>query len=69
MLNDLYNKKIDLMFVSSDYVTLYQNTEGFEDIDNQVKVILEKDKTIKKETNNTSLIDFAKEFISIYLSK
>ena len=56
MLNDLYNKKIDLMFVSSDYVTLYQNTEGFEDIDNQVKVILEKDKTIKKETNNTSVL-------------
>ena len=56
MLKDLYNKKIDLMFVTSDYTTLYQNTEGFEDINSQVKVILEKDKTIKKETSTASIL-------------
>lgn len=56
MLNDLYNKKIDLMFVTSDYTTLYQNTEGFENISSMVKVILEKDKTIKKESSKTSIL-------------
>lgn len=56
MLNDLYNKKIDLMFVTSDYTTLYQNTEGFEDVSSRVKVVLEKDKTIKKEKSSNSIL-------------
>ena len=54
MLNDLYNGKIDLMFVSSNYSVMFQNAEGFENISNEVKVILEKDKTIKKETTTNS---------------
>lgn len=54
MLNDLYSGKIDLMFISSNYDVMFQNTEGFENIGNEVKVILEKDKTIKKETTTTS---------------
>jgi len=54
MLKDLYDGKIDLMFVSSNYDVMFQNTEGFENIGNDVKTILEKDKTIKKETNTVS---------------
>ena len=56
MLNDLYNGKIDLMFVSSNYDVMFQNAEGFENISNDVKVILEKDKTIKKETSTVSML-------------
>lgn len=56
MLKDLYDEKIDLMFVSSNYDVMFQNTEGFENISNEVKVIFEKDKTIKKETSTISML-------------
>lgn len=56
MLKDLYNGKIDLMFVSSNYDVMFQNTEGFENVSNDVKVILEKDKTIKKEASTISML-------------
>ena len=54
MLHDLYNKKIDLMFVSSNYSAMFKNTEGFENIDLEIKVIMEKDKTIKKNNLTSS---------------
>lgn len=56
MLKDLYDGEIDLMFVSSNYDVMFQNAEGFENISNDVKVILEKDKTIKKETSTVSML-------------
>lgn len=56
MLKDLYEGKIDLMFISSNYDVMFQNTEGFENIYNDVKVILEKDKTIKKEETVASML-------------
>ena len=56
MLNDLYQGKIDTMFISSNYNAMFQNTEGFENINNDVKVILEKDKTINKENNTLSVL-------------
>lgn len=56
MLKDLYDGKIDLMFVSSNYDTMFQNTEGFENIYYDVKVIVEKDKTIKKEEKTASML-------------
>lgn len=49
MLKDLYDGKIDLMFVSSNYSVMFQNAEGYENINNDVKVVLEKDKTIQKK--------------------
>lgn len=54
MLKDLYNGEIDLMFISSNYSVMFQNTEGFENIGNEVKVIYEKEKTIEKETATVS---------------
>ncbi len=56
MLNDLYQGKIDTMFISSNYRMMFQNTEGFENINNDVKVIMEKDKTIQKENNTLSVL-------------
>ena len=52
MVNDLYDEKIDLMFISSNYDSMLQNTEGYEDITDKVKVITSKDKTIKKNEND-----------------
>ena len=54
MLNDLYNKKIDLMFISSNYPIMFQDIESYENIKNDVKVITTKDKTIKKQNNSFS---------------
>lgn len=54
MINDLYDKKIDYMFISSNYDVMFQETEGYEDIENKVKVITDKDKTIKKGSNSFS---------------
>ena len=54
MLNDLYNEKIDLMFISSNYPVMFQDTPSYENIKNDVKVITSKDKTIKKENNTFS---------------
>ncbi len=54
MLKDLYDGKIDLMFVSSNYTVMFQETPSFENIKNEVKVITSKDKTVKKENNSFS---------------
>ena len=54
MLNDLYKGKIDLMFISSNYVTMFQDLDNFNNIKDDVKVIYSKDKTIKKESNTFS---------------
>lgn len=55
MINDLYNNKIDLMFISSNYDVMFKETEGYEDIVDKVKVITDKDKVIKKKTNSFTL--------------
>lgn len=49
MLHDLYDEKIDAMLISSNYREMFQTTEGFENIDSEVKVVATKDKTVKKE--------------------
>ena len=53
MLNDLYDGKIDAMFVSSSYVSLFANEEGFENIADETKVIYEKTEKTKKEISTT----------------
>lgn len=58
MLDDLYNSKIDAMFVSSSYVSLFANEEGFENIASETKVILEKSKkTTNKKNENGKTLD------------
>lgn len=56
MLNDLYDEKIDAMFVSSSYVSLFVNEDGFENIASETKVIKEKSKktaNLKSSTDKT----------------
>ena len=57
MINSLYNKEIDAMFISSSYVSMFSTTEGFEDINERTKVIYEKNKSasIKKNNSNKTL--------------
>lgn len=53
MLNDLYDSKIDAIFVSSSYVSLFANEEGFENIASDTKVIYEKSQKTKKQASST----------------
>lgn len=57
MLNDLYAGKIDLMFISSSYKSMFQTTEGFENIGEHVKVIYEKEKKVKKDVQTASSLN------------
>lgn len=58
MLNDLYNEKLDAAFVSSSYASTFSNNEAFENINNDVTVIEEKSKTLKKNiTTNKTLTE------------
>lgn len=49
MLHDLYNTKIDLMFISSQYQTMFQTIEEYGNIGNDVISILNSEKSVKKE--------------------
>lgn len=53
MINDLYDSKIDAMFVSSSYVSMFVTENGFENIAEETKVIYEKNKKTIKKQNTT----------------
>ncbi len=48
MLQDLYRGEIDAMFISSNYEVMFHNIEGYEEIQNDTKVLVSKDKKMKK---------------------
>lgn len=53
MINDLYDSKIDAMFISSSYVSMFVTEDGFENIADETKVIYEKSKKAIKKQNTT----------------
>lgn len=53
MINDLYDSKIDAMFISSSYVSMFVTEDGFENIAEETKVIYEKSKKAIKKQNTT----------------
>lgn len=54
MLADLYAGELDAMFVSSSYASMFSNITGYEDIASDTKVIISKDKKMKKSDTSTS---------------
>lgn len=48
MLRDLYNEKLDAILISSNYKVMFATTEGYENIGNDLKEIVTKDKTVAK---------------------
>lgn len=48
MLGDLYNEKLDAILISSNYKVMFSTTEGYENIENDLKEIVTKDKTVAK---------------------
>lgn len=50
LINALYNKEIDAMFITSSYISMFSSKEEFHDIADKTKVIYEKNKnSIKKD--------------------
>lgn len=48
MLVDMYTGEIDAMFVSSSYVSMFSGITGYENIENETKIIISKDKKMRK---------------------
>ena len=69
MLNDLYEGKIDCMFVSSNYSIMFSSYEKFANIKNDVKVITEASKEFKKQktTNLVSNKNIVKDPFTVLL--
>lgn len=52
MLSDLYNKVLDAIFISSNYVTMFSAVDQFENISSETKIIFSLSKKMKKEGKN-----------------
>ncbi len=63
MLVDLYANELDAMFVSGSYVSMFSGITGYENIEMDTKVIISKDKKMKKAA--TSSIETASSGKSI----
>ena len=51
MLDDLYNKKIDAIFVSSNYKVLFSSEEAYQNIEDDVKVVYSHSEEMKNQDN------------------
>lgn len=49
MLHDFYTGEVDLIFISSNYDTMFQSIEEYQNISQEVRVITTSEKTVKKE--------------------
>lgn len=56
MMADLYQGKLDALFISSNYPVMFQGMEEYANIKQDTKVIISKEKKMKKEQNNTSVL-------------
>ena len=56
MMSDLYAGEIDALFISSNYPVMFQGIEEYENIATDTKVIISKDKKMKKENTSSSLL-------------
>lgn len=63
MLVDMYANELDAMFVSGSYVSMFSGITGYENIESDTKVIISKDKKMKKSA--TSSIETASSGKSI----
>ena len=57
MLVDMYANELDAMFVSGSYVSMFSGISGYENIENDTKIIISKDKKMRKA--DTSSIETA----------
>ena len=68
LLLDLYNKEIDAAFVPGNFDTLFRNEEGFENINNDIKIIYEySEKKKNEDLNLVSDKDFNEPLTFLFL--
>ena len=68
LLLDLYNKEIDAAFVPGNFDTLFRNEEGFENINNDTKIIYEySEKKKNEDLNLVSDKDFNEPLTFLFL--
>ncbi|MDD2202975.1 MAG: LCP family protein [Bacilli bacterium] len=69
MLNDLYEKDIDALFISSSYASMFNSIDGFSNIKSETKIILSKEKTMAKQDdrNINSGVKITKPFTMLVM--
>lgn len=68
MIGDLYNRNIEAIFVPGNYVTLFKNEEGFENIASDTKIIYEySEKRQNEDLNLVSDKDFNEPLTFLFL--
>lgn len=65
MLHDLYHGEIDAMFISSNYEVMFHNIEGYENIMNDTRVLVSKEKKVKKDDLSSSQVTLASSSKSV----
>ena len=53
VVNALYDDEIDIAFVPSNYISMFSVIDRYKNINEETKEIIKKEKTLKKETENT----------------
>ena len=48
MITDLYEDKIDAIFISTNYVSMFESISGYENIEHDTKIIISKEKKFEK---------------------
>ena len=62
MIVDLYSNDIDACFVSDSYVNIFSSISGYENIENETKIIISKSEKLKKaDTSSTETASVGKE--------
>ncbi len=67
MLNDLYDKKVDAIFVQDNFVSLYESEEKFASIGSDVKVLYQASEVMKNEDANIASNKDFKDPVTILL--
>ena len=53
LMADLYDGKLDAIFVPTDYKSMFKSMEAYENIDEETKIIFTKEKNMKKTSTST----------------
>lgn len=64
MLVDMYSNMLDAVFISGNYIDMYSNITGYEDIATDTKVIISKDKEMKKSNISKTEISSVHKSVS-----
>jgi len=63
MISDLYNDEIDLVFLPSSYTSMFSNIEEFSNIETDTKIIISKDKKMKKSSTESTELESSKKSV------